>query len=67
MNAKRGLLLAALGIASLLAAGCGHEIPPAQVGIKFDATSGISEQLLKPQVVWVWWRQKLILYPDQYP
>jgi regulator of protease activity HflC (stomatin/prohibitin superfamily) len=47
----------------LAAAGCGREIPPAQVGIKFSATSGISEQILKPQVVWVLPRQRLILYP----
>ncbi len=46
-----------------LVAGCSREIPPAQVGIKFNADSGLSEQLLKPQVVWVKWRERLILYP----
>jgi regulator of protease activity HflC (stomatin/prohibitin superfamily) len=49
--------------AGLTLAGCGREIPPAQVGIKFSADSGLGEQLLKPQVVWVGWRQRLILYP----
>jgi regulator of protease activity HflC (stomatin/prohibitin superfamily) len=39
------------------------EIPPAQVGIKFSATNGFSEQLLKPQVVWTGYQQRLILYP----
>ena len=39
------------------------EIPPAQVGVKFNASSGLSEQLLKPQVVWVGYQQRLILYP----
>ncbi len=48
---------------SLLASGCSREIPPAQVGIKFDANSGLNEQLLKPQVIWVGYRQRLILYP----
>lgn len=59
LDTQGGLLLVALP----LLAGCGREIPPAQVGIKFSAMSGISEQILKPQVVWVLPRQRLILYP----
>lgn len=51
-----------LALAGAALAGC-REIPPAQVGIKFDAASGMNEQLLKPQVVLIGWRQRLILYP----
>src|SRR5205823_1901316 len=39
------LLIAGLG-------GCATEVPPAHVGIKFNANNGISEKLEKPQVVW---------------
>ncbi len=53
----------ALTIASVALAGCAREIPPAQVGVKFSATSGSEEQLLKPQVVWVMPRERLVLYP----
>ncbi|MGC4047255.1 MAG: SPFH domain-containing protein [Armatimonas sp.] len=53
-------LTALLGV---LLTGCAREIPPAQVGVKFSATSGAEEQLLKPEVVWVMPRQRLVLYP----
>ena len=54
---------AALGGFLLAGAGCAREIPPAQVGVKFSATSGAEQQLLKPQVVWVMPRERLVLYP----
>lgn len=60
LNAAKIVLL---GAAFCALAGCSREIPPAQVGIKFDANTGLSEQLLKPQVVWVGRRQRLVLYP----
>ena len=47
----------------LAAAGCNREIPPAQVGIKFNANTGLGEQIVKPQVIWVGRRERLILYP----
>jgi regulator of protease activity HflC (stomatin/prohibitin superfamily) len=43
--------------------GCTREVPPATVGIKFNAHSGFSEQLVKPQVVWVGPGDRLIVYP----
>jgi regulator of protease activity HflC (stomatin/prohibitin superfamily) len=52
-----------IALSGLLLAGCAREIPPAQVGVKFSAASGAEEQLLKPQVVWVFPRQRLVLYP----
>lgn len=52
-----------LWLALPLLAGCAREIPPAQVGVKFSSTSGMEEKLLKPQVVWVLPRQRLVLYP----
>lgn len=39
------------------------QIPPASVGIKFNANSGISEQLLKPQVVYRGITDRVIIYP----
>ncbi len=45
-----------------LLAGCTREVPPASVGIKFNAHSGLSEQLVKPQVVWVGPGDRLIVY-----
>ncbi len=65
LNVKkmRATALFAAGVAAMGLTGCSREIPPAQVGVKFDANSGISQQLLKPQVVWVGPRERLILYP----
>ena len=63
LNPKRISLTLILAAAGMILSGCAKEIPPAQVGIKFTATDGISEQLLRPQVVWVLPRQRLILYP----
>lgn len=50
------------GIA-VLATGCMKQIPPASVGVKFNARTGISENLVKPQVVWLGFMEKLIVYP----
>jgi len=47
----------------LVVRGCFKQIPPSSVGIKFNASSGLSEQLLKPQVTFVGFRQRLIIYP----
>lgn len=43
--------------------GCTREVPPASVGVQFDPNTGISRKLIKPQVVWLGWRQQLIVYP----
>ena len=63
-NALRrwGITGVIIGVFTLLS-GCSREIPPAQVGIKFNANSGLSEQILRPQVVWVGRRERLVLYP----
>ena len=48
----------------LLCAGCGfHTIPPGSVGVKFNGATGLTEHLLRPQVVWVGWNQQLVIYP----
>jgi len=49
--------------ASFLTVGCMKQIPPASVGVKFNARTGISEHLVKPQVVWLGFMEKLIVYP----
>jgi regulator of protease activity HflC (stomatin/prohibitin superfamily) len=54
---------ALFALVAALAGGCTRQVPPASVGIKFNASSGISEQLVKPQVVWVGPRDQLIVYP----
>lgn len=43
--------------------GCTQQVPPASVGVKFSANSGISTKLVKPQVVWMGYREQLIIYP----
>lgn len=47
---------------TLTIAGC-KQIPPASVGVKFNARTGISENLVKPQVVFLGFMEKLIVYP----
>jgi len=43
--------------------GCMAQIPPSSVGIKFNASSGISENILTPSVVYVGFRERLFIYP----
>jgi regulator of protease activity HflC (stomatin/prohibitin superfamily) len=50
-------------LAALSVSGCMKQIPPATVGVKFNARTGISEHLVKPQVVWLGFMEKLIVYP----
>ncbi len=51
-------------IGGLLLSGCSfHQIPPGSVGVKFNGASGVSHQLLRPEVVWVGWNERLIIYP----
>lgn len=59
---KKPLPLVLIAIALLLT-GCMKQIPPASVGVKFNARTGISEHLVKPQVVWLGFMEKLIVYP----
>ena len=53
--------------ALLALTGCGvfhwEQIPPASAGIKFNMNSGVSQNILKPQVTYVGLRDKLIVYP----
>lgn len=55
----------ALILLSLVAlGGCSYQqIPPGSVGIKFDARTGISEKLLKPELTRVGLSERLIVYP----
>ena len=56
-------IVASLFVCSTLA-GCHYaKIEPASVGILFDANSGISQKILKPQMTYVGVRQQLITYP----
>lgn len=43
--------------------GCWQQIPPASVGIKFNAQSGIGTHMIRPQLVFVGPLEKLIIYP----
>lgn len=60
MKLAAALVLLAAALAS---AGCMRQIPPASVGIRFDPNTGISQSLVKPQVVWLGYREQLIIYP----
>jgi hypothetical protein len=52
-----------LPILGLSLAGCMTQIPPSHVGIKFNGASGISERLLKPEMVTRGWNDQIIVYP----
>ena len=61
---KKILFLTILvGLIGAMLTGCGTQIPPASVGIKFNGASGISEQVLKPQVVYRGLNDRVIVYP----
>jgi regulator of protease activity HflC (stomatin/prohibitin superfamily) len=59
---RAGLVAGTLGF-WLLLPGCTQQVPPATVGVLFDANRGIATTLLQPKVVWVGPYQRLILYP----
>jgi regulator of protease activity HflC (stomatin/prohibitin superfamily) len=64
MNCIKRLVIAAAVTAPMwLTAGCTTEVPPAHVGIKFSADSGVSEKLITPQVVWRGPRDHVYTYP----
>ena len=64
MNGGRYLTAMALAVLCLTGSGCVNRIPVASVGVKFNATSGVSQRILKPEVVWVNpFTEKLIIYP----
>lgn len=52
-----------LALMALVVVGCTAQVPPASVGIKFNASSGIGEKLVKPQVLWLGPLDRLIVYP----
>ncbi|HLK57835.1 MAG TPA: SPFH domain-containing protein [Chthonomonadaceae bacterium] len=63
-----GTLSRPLGALAALAAvvaltGCTTEVPPAHVGIKFSADTGLSEKLITPQVIWRGMREQVYTYP----
>ena len=59
---RGGLIAVTLGF-WLLLPGCTQQVPPATVGVLFDANQGLATTLLQPRVVWVGPYQRLILYP----
>jgi regulator of protease activity HflC (stomatin/prohibitin superfamily) len=59
----RGGLVVVTLVCWLLLPGCTQQVPPATVGVLFDANRGIATTLLQPRVVWVGPCQRLILYP----
>lgn len=48
---------------ALCLTGCMTQIPPSHVGIKFNGASGISERLLKPEMVTRGWNDQIVIYP----
>ena len=62
---NRNRLYAAVALVGTCTAltGCTTEVPPAHVGIKFSADSGLSEKLITPQVVWRGMREQVYTYP----
>lgn len=52
-----------LPLLALPLVGCMTQIPPSHVGIKFNGASGISERLLKPEMVYRGWNDQIIVYP----
>lgn len=63
LSARARRSIAALSLMLFSLAGCATEVPPAHVGIKFNANSGISEKLEKPQVVWCLPGDRVLNYP----
>ncbi len=63
MTGRRAGLAALLLLTLPFVAGCTKEIPPAHVGIKFSADTGVSEKLIQPQVVWCGLREQVYTYP----
>lgn len=61
----RAVLAGAAALAFLgSGAGCATKIPVASVGVKFNATTGVSRRILKPEVVWINpFTEKLVIYP----
>jgi regulator of protease activity HflC (stomatin/prohibitin superfamily) len=63
MRAKLNAVAGALAVC-LLGTGCANRIPVASVGVKFNAFTGVSTQILKPEVVWTNpFVERLIIYP----
>lgn len=60
----RKMLLSATALVLPFLIGCGFRtIPPGSVGVKFNGASGVSNHLLRPEVVFVGWNEQLIIYP----
>lgn len=64
MKNTKTILIGLLLICSMLfLGGCATQIPPASVGIKYNSRTGISNQILKSQVVYTGWGESVIVYP----
>jgi len=61
---RNAFLVAGALLLTVTTAGCATKIPVASVGVKFNATSGVSQKILKPEVIWVNpFTEHLIIYP----
>jgi regulator of protease activity HflC (stomatin/prohibitin superfamily) len=61
---KRLLITLPVALLAFGSSGCATRIPVASVGVKFNANSGVSQRIMKPEVVWVNpLTEKLIIYP----
>lgn len=60
---RLGLGLAAMALVGTTT-GCIRKIPVASVGVKFNANSGLSQKILRPEVIWINpITEQLIIYP----
>jgi regulator of protease activity HflC (stomatin/prohibitin superfamily) len=40
-----------------------NSIPPGSVGVKFNGATGVSTNILRPEMVWTGWNEQLLVYP----
>lgn len=59
----RAVFIALSAVLLFSVRGCWQQIPPASVGIKFNASNGISDKLIRPQLTFVGPLERLIIYP----
>lgn len=63
MKLRRTLLAIIAAPFALMSTGCMTQIPPSTVGIKFNGATGVSEKLLKPELVFRGWNDRIIIFP----
>jgi len=61
---RNALLATGVLLFTVTSTGCATKIPVASVGVKFNAATGVSQKILKPEVVWINpFTEHLIIYP----